>query len=53
MNNDIKKICCIGLDMSVGTMAVIAEKCPHINVNVVDINEIGSKSNLYESGLLK
>ena len=40
MNNDIKKICCIGAGYVGGpTMAVIAEKCPHINVNVVDINE--------------
>ena len=35
----IKKICCIGAGYVGGpTMAVIAEKCPHIEVNVVDIN---------------
>ena len=36
----IKNICCIGAGYVGGpTMAVIAEKCPHINVEVVDINE--------------
>ena len=40
MNNKIKNICCIGAGYVGGpTMAVIAEKCPHIQVNVVDINE--------------
>ena len=35
----IKKICCIGAGYVGGpTMAVIAEKCPDITVNVVDIN---------------
>ena len=35
-----KKICCIGAGYVGGpTMAVIALKCPHIKVNVVDINE--------------
>ena len=40
MTNKIKKICCIGAGYVGGpTMAVIANKCPHIDVNVVDINE--------------
>ncbi len=37
---DIKNICCIGAGYVGGpTMSVIALKCPHIKVNVVDINE--------------
>ena len=40
MNNSIKNICCIGAGYVGGpTMAVIADKCPDILVNVVDINE--------------
>ena len=36
----IKNICCIGAGYVGGpTMAIIAQKCPHINVTVVDINE--------------
>ena len=36
----IKNICCIGAGYVGGpTMAVIALKCPHIKVNVVDINQ--------------
>ncbi|WP_051286480.1 UDP-glucose 6-dehydrogenase [Salinimicrobium terrae] len=36
----IKNICCIGAGYVGGpTMAVIAQKCPEINVTVVDINE--------------
>lgn len=35
----IKNICCIGAGYVGGpTMAVIAQKCPHINVTVVDLN---------------
>ena len=35
----IKNICCIGAGYVGGpTMAVIALKCPHINVTVVDSN---------------
>ena len=35
----IKKICCIGAGYVGGpTMSVIADKCPNISVNVVDIN---------------
>lgn len=35
----ITKICCIGAGYVGGpTMAVIAQKCPHINVTVVDLN---------------
>lgn len=37
---EIKNICCIGAGYVGGpTMAVIAQKCPDISVNVVDINE--------------
>ena len=40
MINQIKNICCIGAGYVGGpTMAVIAKKCPHIEVNVVDINQ--------------
>ncbi len=36
----IQNICCIGAGYVGGpTMAVIAQKCPHIKVTVVDINE--------------
>jgi UDPglucose 6-dehydrogenase len=36
----ITKICCIGAGYVGGpTMAIIAQKCPHIQVTVVDINE--------------
>jgi UDPglucose 6-dehydrogenase len=36
----ITKICCIGAGYVGGpTMAIIAEKCPHIKVTVVDLNE--------------
>jgi UDPglucose 6-dehydrogenase len=39
--NPITNICCIGAGYVGGpTMAVIAQKCPHINVNVVDINPV-------------
>ena len=35
----IKNICCIGAGYVGGpTMAIIAQKNPHINVNVVDMN---------------
>ncbi|WP_461534463.1 UDP-glucose 6-dehydrogenase [Sinomicrobium sp.] len=40
MNKKITKICCIGAGYVGGpTMAVIAQKCPEIQVTVVDINE--------------
>ena len=36
----INRICCIGAGYVGGpTMAVIAHKCPNIEVNVVDVNE--------------
>ena len=36
----IKKICCIGAGYVGGpTMAVLADKCPYLEINVVDINE--------------
>ena len=58
----IKNICCIGAGYVGGpTMAVIALKCPHINVTVVDVNPVkvknwnGPLQNLpvYEPGLAK
>lgn len=40
MSIQIKNICCIGAGYVGGpTMAVIAQKCPHIKVHVVDLNE--------------
>ena len=57
----IKNICCIGAGYVGGpTMAVIANKCPEINVHVVDMNEQRiadwndedlSKLPIYEPGL--
>ncbi|MDK2770696.1 MAG: UDP-glucose 6-dehydrogenase [Flavobacterium sp.] len=57
----ITKICCIGAGYVGGpTMAVIAQKCPHIKVTVVDLNqdrinawndEDLSKLPVYEPGL--
>ena len=39
MNYEIHEICCIGAGYVGGpTMAIIADKCPNIKVNVVDIN---------------
>jgi UDPglucose 6-dehydrogenase len=38
--SEITKICCIGAGYVGGpTMAMIAKKCPHIKVTVVDLNE--------------
>tara|TARA_B100000161_G_scaffold70580_2_gene48469 strand:- start:2659 stop:4044 length:1386 start_codon:yes stop_codon:yes gene_type:complete len=58
---DIKQICCIGAGYVGGpTMAVIADNCHHIQVNVVDINKTRitnwnnddfSKLPVYEPGL--
>ena len=40
MNYKIKNICCIGAGYVGGpTMAVIADNCPNIQVNVVDVSE--------------
>ncbi len=40
MNYEIKNICCIGAGYVGGpTMAVIADECPKLKVNVVDVNE--------------
>ena len=39
MNIQIKNICCIGAGYVGGpTMSVIADRCPQIRVNVVDVN---------------
>ena len=39
-NSSIKKICCLGAGYVGGpTMAVIADKCPNLEVVVLDINE--------------
>ena len=60
---EIKNICCIGAGYVGGpTMAVIAAKCPNINVNVVDKNldrlnkwnnEDLTQLPIYEKGLEK
>ena len=48
MNSEIKNICCIGAGYVGGpTMAVIADKCPELLVNVVDVNE--ERINLWNS----
>ena len=48
----IKNICCIGAGYVGGpTMSVIANKCPDININVVDIDQ--EKINLWNSEDLK
>ena len=40
MTKQIKNICCIGAGYVGGpTMSVIADKCPFINVDVVDTNK--------------
>jgi nucleotide sugar dehydrogenase len=56
----ITNICCIGAGYVGGpTMAVIAQKCPHIQVNVVDINAEriadweSDELPIYEPGLLE
>ncbi|WP_288260284.1 nucleotide sugar dehydrogenase [uncultured Prochlorococcus sp.] len=52
MNNVISNICCIGAGYVGGpTMAVIADRCPHIEVNVVDINK--DRINLWNSSKLE
>ena len=58
---NIKSICCIGAGYVGGpTMAIIAAKCPHIKVTVVDLNEVRiaawndsdvTKIPIYEPGL--
>ncbi|CAM3966638.1 UDP-glucose 6-dehydrogenase [Flavobacterium antarcticum] len=58
---NIKSICCIGAGYVGGpTMAIIAAKCPHIKVTVVDLNEARiaawndadvTKIPIYEPGL--
>ena len=60
-NKKITKICCIGAGYVGGpTMAVIAQKCPEIEVTVVDLNQERidawngddlSKLPVYEPGL--
>ena len=59
----IKNICCIGAGYVGGpTMSVMAEKCPNITINVVDLNEERIKNwnnpdldklPIYEPGLRK
>jgi len=61
MNTNITKICCVGAGYVGGpTMAVIAQKCPHIKVTVTDTNKQKiadwndkdlSKLPVYEPGL--
>ena len=41
MLSKIRKICCIGAGYVGGpTMSVIADRCPHITINVVDTNKL-------------
>ena len=53
----IQQICCIGAGYVGGpTMAVIADRCPEIEVTVVDINQVRNDADLskipvYEPGL--
>ena len=61
MTLEVKKICCIGAGYVGGpTMAVIADKCPDLTINVVDLNEERiklwnhsdlNKLPIYETGL--
>ena len=52
MSFEIRKICCIGAGYVGGpTMSVIADKCPEITINVVDINE--KRINAWNSTNLK
>ncbi len=61
MGISVKHICCIGAGYVGGpTMAVIADRCPHIQVNVVDLNKTRisewnnpdfSRLPIYEPGL--
>ncbi|CAG8743226.1 28807_t:CDS:2 [Gigaspora margarita] len=60
MTTQVKKICCLGAGYVGGpTCAVIAHKCPHIQVTIVDLNETRinawNSDNLpiYEPGLDK
>ena len=40
IGNDIKRICCVGAGYVGGpTMSIIANKCPDIRIDIVDINE--------------
>ena len=44
MKYKINNICCIGAGYVGGpTMAVIADKCPNIQIEVVDINKVRIK----------
>ena len=50
MNTEIKNICCIGAGYVGGpTMSVIADKCPNINVDVVDKNS--ERIELWNTGI--
>ena len=52
MKTKIDKICCIGAGYVGGpTMSVIADKCPEIEVKVVDINQ--ERINLWNNKNLK
>ena len=52
MNLEIKNICCIGAGYVGGpTMSVIADQCPKIKIDVVDINP--ERIKLWNSSNLK
>ena len=53
MRLKIKNICCIGAGYVGGpTMAVIADKCPHLDIHVLDINEEKIKSEALKEYLI-
>ena len=41
----IQRICCIGAGWGGPTMAVIADRCPQVQVTVVDLIRLGSTLN--------
>ena len=58
IKDDIKRICCVGAGYVGGpTMSIIANKCPDIRIDIVDINEEriaewnSDKLPIYEPGL--
>ena len=58
IGNDIQRICCVGAGYVGGpTMSIIANKCPDIRIDIVDINEEriaewnSDKLPIYEPGL--
>tara|TARA_R110002033_G_scaffold133508_1_gene173541 strand:- start:55 stop:255 length:201 start_codon:yes stop_codon:yes gene_type:complete len=47
---NIKTICCIGAGYVGGpTMAVLAQKCPHIKVTIGDINKAKDRNQFFST----